>query len=97
MPSSGDLRERVRFEKRSGASDGCGIDVPGPFVAEFTQWAMFLMTPGSEAKLASRLQGGNSNMARGYTVRRTTSQGAGHVECALKCIVVGDHSRPARR
>lgn len=57
MPQSGDLRERVRFEKRGGTDDGFGNTVPGPWEEQFTRSAQFIMKPGSEAVLAARLQG----------------------------------------
>ena len=57
MPAAGDLRERVRFERRGGAKDGYGNTVPGPFEAQFSRPALYLMKPGSEAALAARLAG----------------------------------------
>ncbi|ACL59163.1 head-tail adaptor protein [Methylobacterium nodulans] len=54
---AGALRERIRFEKRGGTEDGYGNTVPGPFEAQFTRAAAFLMKPGSEAVLAARLTG----------------------------------------
>ena len=52
----GQLRERVRLEKRSGADDGFGNTEAG-FTPQFERWAAYLMKPGSEAVLAARLTG----------------------------------------
>ena len=57
MPSAGDLKERVRFERRATGDDGFGNTVPGEWQEQFTRWAMFLMRPGSEAVLGARLEG----------------------------------------
>lgn len=57
MPEAGDLRERVRFEKRTIQDDSFGNEVAGDFAAQFERRALFIMRPGSEAVLAARLQG----------------------------------------
>jgi head-tail adaptor len=55
--SSGDFRERVRFEARTIVSDEYGNEVTGEFAAQFERPALYIMKPGSEAVLAARLQG----------------------------------------
>lgn len=54
---AGDLRERVKFQKRGGTEDGYGNEVPGQWEDQFTRAAHFIMKPGSESVLAARLQG----------------------------------------
>lgn len=55
--SSGDFRERVRFEARELISDDYGNDVTGAFKPQFERSALYIMKPGSETVLAARLQG----------------------------------------
>ena len=57
MPSSGDLIERISFQKPGGVDDGYGNEVPGDFAEQFQRCAGFIMKPGSESVLAARLQG----------------------------------------
>jgi len=53
---AGDLRERIRFDKRADQEDGYG-NTKDAWEAQFTRSAMFLMKPGSESVLSERLQG----------------------------------------
>lgn len=53
---AGDLRERIRFERREEIDDGYG-NVVGEWVPRFERSAAFLMRPGNEAVTAARLAG----------------------------------------
>lgn len=57
MPSTGQMRERVRFAKRDRVKDGYGNRVSSAFTALFERSAQFIMKPGSEVALAARLEG----------------------------------------
>ena len=55
--SAGDLRERVTFQSRAEMDDGYGNPVSGPWTDRFTTRARLQPKLGSEAVVASRLQG----------------------------------------
>jgi SPP1 family predicted phage head-tail adaptor len=57
MPNSGDLRDRMRFEKRASTTDEYGNQSAGDFEAQFTRWAQIMPLRGSEQVIASRLEG----------------------------------------
>jgi SPP1 family predicted phage head-tail adaptor len=57
MTASGDLRDRMRFEKRALSDDGYGNTVAGAFEAQFTRWAEIVPARGSEQVIAARLEG----------------------------------------
>lgn len=54
--SAGPLRERVRFEKRAAADDGCG-NTRGDWVAQFSRAAAIRPLQGGEGVIAARLSG----------------------------------------
>lgn len=56
MTSAGDLRERIRFEKRADVSDGAG-NTKGEWQAQFTVAAKVQPLKGGEGVLAGRLAG----------------------------------------
>ncbi|MFG1465259.1 head-tail adaptor protein [Xanthobacter sp. DSM 24535] len=56
MTSAGDLRERIRFEKRAAANDGAG-NTKGDWQAQFTVAAKVQPLKGGEGVLAGRLAG----------------------------------------
>lgn len=51
------MREKVHFQTRSGADDGFGNIVTGPFVTMFTEPARLKPGVGSETVIAARLTG----------------------------------------
>ena len=55
VAGSGDLRDRLHFQKRGVADDGFGNEVAGPFVTAFTAAASMLPLAGGEAVQAARL------------------------------------------
>jgi SPP1 family predicted phage head-tail adaptor len=57
MPSSGQLRERVTFQRRGVVDDGYGNEVSGPWADVFTVAANIRPARGREEVLAQRLQG----------------------------------------
>lgn len=57
MTAPGRLKERVRFECRTNVDDGYGNKISGPWTAQFTRRAQYLMRAGSEATIAARLEG----------------------------------------
>ncbi|MDB5733343.1 MAG: phage head-tail adaptor [Variovorax sp.] len=57
MTASGDLRDRMRFERRAVTADEYGNDVAGAFEPQFTRWAQLVPARGSEQVIASRLEG----------------------------------------
>lgn len=57
--AAGKLRDRVTFAKEVEGSDGGGGSVDG-FVDQFTVWAEFRYSGGSEAVQAARLEGRNT-------------------------------------
>ena len=57
MPSAGDLRGRIHFQRREVVDDGFGNEVSGQFETQFTVAAGFKPLRGTEAVQASRLEG----------------------------------------
>lgn len=57
MPGAGDLRDRLRFEKRTATADEYGNPVTGEFASQFSRAVQIKPLKGGEEVIASRLQG----------------------------------------
>lgn len=57
MPGAGDLRDRLRFEKRAATQDEYGNAVTGEFASQFIRSVQIMPLKGGEDVIASRLQG----------------------------------------
>lgn len=57
MPSAGQLKDRVTFQRRGTVDDGYGNEVSGPWEDVFTVSANIAPARGREEVLAQRLQG----------------------------------------
>jgi head-tail adaptor len=55
--SAGDLREKITFQRRAETDDGYGNPISGGWQDQFTVRGRLMPKMGSEAVVASRLQG----------------------------------------
>lgn len=54
---AGDLKHRVRFERRQAIDDGAGNEESGAWLPQFTRSAYIALSKGGESVMAARLQG----------------------------------------
>ncbi len=71
--TAGKMRSKLNFQQRSISDDGYGNPVTGDFATVFSDFAELIPRMGSEAVMASRLQGVQpyTIRIRSHTVART--------------------------
>ncbi|SMF53267.1 Phage head-tail joining protein [Xaviernesmea oryzae] len=80
---AGSLRARLNFQKRGDSDDGMGTVIPGvgPYATVFTDAVELIPRMGSEAVMASRLQG-----VQPYTARVRASSWTRQVTPAWRAV-----------
>jgi len=78
---AGGLREKLAFQRRTESDDGFGTIVTGDFQTVFEEYAEMTARMGSEAVMASRLQG-----VQPYTAKIRSSVRAREIDATWRAV-----------